>query len=140
MARISWKTLLGRKAARRFKREKVVWLTTMGKGGQPQPRPVWFLFDGKSFLIYSRARARKLAHIRRAPNVALHLNSDPDGDDVVVLLGRARIDPKAPRAHEVPAYLRKYRKGIASLGSTPAQFAAEYSQAIRITPTALRGF
>ncbi len=139
MARINWKSLLGRKAARRLKREKVIWLTTMGKRRQPQPRPVWFLFDGENFLIYSRPRARKLAHIRRAPNVALHLNSDPDGDDVVVLLGRARIDPKAPRADEVPAYLRKYRKAIASLGSTPVQFAAEYSQAIRISPTALRG-
>ncbi|MGH2606665.1 MAG: TIGR03667 family PPOX class F420-dependent oxidoreductase [Anaerolineales bacterium] len=140
MPRINWKTRFGRRAARRLKREKVIWLTTMGMGRQPQPRPVWFLFDGKGFLIYSQPRTRKLAHIRRAPNVALHLNSDPDGDDVVVFLGRARIDPKAPPADEAAAYLRKYRKAIASLGSTPAQFAAEYSKAIRITPTALRGF
>lgn len=140
MPRIHWKTRYGRRAARRLKREKVIWLTTMGKGRQPQPRPVWFLFDGKTFLIYSRRRARKLAHIRRAPSVALHLNTDPDGDDVVVVLGRARIDPKAPGADDVPAYLRKYRKAIASLGLTPDRFAAEYSEAIRITLTALRGF
>lgn len=140
MPRVNWKTRFGRKAARRLKREKVIWLTTMGKGRQPQPRPVWFVFDGERLLIYSRPRGRKLAHIRRAPNVALHLNTDPDGDDVVVLLGRARLDPKAPLAVEVPPYLRKYREAIASLGSTPAKFAAEYSQAIRITPTALRGY
>jgi len=140
MPRINWKTGFGRRAARRLKREKVIWLTTMGKGRQPQPRPVWFLFDGKALLIYSRRRARKLAHIRRVPNVAVHLNSDPEGDDVVVVLGRARIDPKAPRADDVPAYLRKYRKAIASLGLTSVRFAADYSEAIRITPTALRGF
>jgi len=139
MAKIRWTSRAGRQAVRRFKKEKVIWLTTVGKGGRPQPRPVWFLWERGRFVIYSQAPARKLAHIRRNSQVALNLNSDPDGDDVVVVLGTARIAKEAPQANLVPAYLRKYRSSIKSLGATPEQFAAGYSVAIWITPELLRG-
>jgi PPOX class probable F420-dependent enzyme len=90
-------------------------------------------------LVYSQTPGRKLVHIRRNARVALTLNSDRDGNEVVVVLGKARIDRSVPAAHRVPAYLRKYRSSIKSLGVTPAGFAAEYSVAITITPTAFRG-
>lgn len=140
MAKIRWTSRQGRHADQRFQKEKVIWLTTVDKAGRPQPRPVWFLWEGGRFLIYSQAPARKLAHIRRNPRVALHLNTDRDGDDVVVVLGRARIDPNVPPPDRVPGYMRKYRPSIKSLGSTSVAFAAEYSVAITITPTALRGW
>jgi hypothetical protein len=59
---------------------------------------------------------------------------------VIIFVGTAAIDADAPSAHKVPAYLRKYRAGIKALGMTPAQFSQEYSVAIRVTPTALRGW
>jgi hypothetical protein len=43
-------------------------------------------------------------------------------------------------AHKVPAYLRKYRNGIKELGMTPEQFSSNYSVAIRIKPSSLRGW
>ena len=103
MAKMRWTSRLGRHAVQRFQKEKVIWLTTVGRGGRPQPRPVWFLWVRGRFLIYSQAPGRKLVHIRRNPRVALHLNSDRDGDDVVVVLGQARIDRSAPPADRVPA-------------------------------------
>lgn len=139
MAKVRWASRLGRHAVRRFKKEKVIWLTTVGRGGSPQPRPVWFLWDRGRFLIYSRAPGRKLVHIRRNPKVALNLNSDRDGDDVIVVLGNARVDRSMPPADQVPAYLRKYRSSIKSLGTTPTEFAAEYSVPITITPASFRG-
>jgi hypothetical protein len=44
------------------------------------------------------------------------------------------------RAARLKAYFKKYREGIESLGLTPAEFFAEYSIAIQVKPTALRGF
>jgi hypothetical protein len=75
--------------------------------------------------------------------VALHFNTDATGDtDVVVFTGLAAIGPHAPPANKNAAYLRKYRAGIAALSveNTPAKFAAEYSTAIRVTPTTVRGW
>ncbi len=137
---IDWESAFGRRVNRRLRREAIIWLTTVGPGPRPQPRPVWFLWDGKTILIYSRPDAWKVRHIRRCPNVALNLNSDEEGGSVAVLLGRARIDPKAPPADRNPAYLRKYRQGIRDLGMTPAEMAAEYCLALRVRPTRLRGF
>jgi PPOX class probable F420-dependent enzyme len=80
-------------------------------------------------------------HIAAHPQVALHFNTDGSGDkDVIVLVGTAAIDTTVPPAHKVRAYLRKYRAGMAELGMTAEQFSREYSVAIRVTPTVLRGW
>jgi PPOX class probable F420-dependent enzyme len=137
---IDFTTTFGKRALRRLKTEKVIWLVTVGPDRTPQPRPVWFLWDEGSFLIYSQPEAHKIRHLERGNRVALHLNSDPEGDDVIVFTGEARREADAPPAHEVPGYLRKYRHGIAALEMTPEEFSREYSVALRVTPTALRGF
>lgn len=130
----------GKRVARRLREEQVIWLTTVAPDGSPQPRPVWFLWDGERLLIYSQKNAYKVTHIVRNPAVALNFNSDAEGGDVVVMPGQAEIAPSYPHGDQVPAYLEKYATGIASLGSTPEQFAEEYSVAILVTPTRLRGF
>lgn len=134
---------LGRKAQRHLRQQYVIWLTTLAPDGTPQPRPVWYFWDGESFLIYSQPRAHKVRHIQAHPQVSLHFNTDATGDaDVIVFTGTAAIDPAAPPANKHRAYLRKYRAGIAALSveNTPAKFAAEYATAIRVTPTHLRGW
>ena len=128
---------------RRLKEEYFVWLTTVGSDLSPQPRPVWFIWEAArgSFLIYSQPHAHKVHHIAEHPNVALHFNTDASGDnDVLVFIGRAEIDPDAPPAHKVRAYMNKYREGVAGLKMTPEEMAREYSVAIRVTPTSVRGW
>ena len=94
-----------------------------------------------SFLIFSQPHAHKVQHIAAHPQVALHFNTDATGDkDVIIFVGTAAIDATVPPAHKVRAYLRKYRAGMAELGMTPEQFSREYSVAIRVTPTTLRGW
>ncbi len=126
---------------RRLRQEYFAWLTTVGSDLTPQPRPVWFIWEENrgSFLIYSQPHAHKVRHVAQHPNVALHFNADATADrDVLVFIGKAEIDPDAPPAHKVPAYLKKYRDGIAGINMTPEQLAREYSVAIRITPTSVR--
>lgn len=139
---IDFKSKLGRKAMRHLKREYFAWLTTIDASGRPQPRPVWFILEGDTLLIYSQPGAFKLKHIINNPNVSLHFNT-PDAkgeEDVIVFSGTAMIDPKAELVHKNSEYMRKYRTGIKTLGATPQQFTQAYSTAIRITLTSLRGW
>ena len=134
-------TKFGRKVKRHLRQEYVVWLTTLGSDLSPQPRPVWFIWEDDAFLIFSQPHAHKVRHLTAHPQVALHFNTDETGDkDVIIFVGTAILDSSGPPAHKVRAYLRKYRDGIVELGMTPEQFSQEYSVAIRVTPTTLRGW
>ncbi len=127
-----------KKLTRRLQAEKIAWLTTVRKDGTPQPTPVWFLWDGESFLIYSQPGARKVRNIRRNPRVAINLNTDASGGKVAVFWGTAEIREGAPPADQVEAYLEKYRQGIADIGMDPEGMARQYSLAIRVRPERVR--
>ena len=131
----------GRAVKRHLKNEYVIWLTTVDSNLTPQPRPVGFIWDDDSFLIFSKPNAYKVKHIAIHPNVTLHFNTDENGDNhVIIFTGEASIDMDCPPAHKVPAYLKKYKTGIIDLNMTPKGFSNEYSTAIRIGPTDLRGW
>ena len=132
-------TPFGQRVARRLQEEQIVWLTTISPKNIPQPRPVWFLWDGATLLVYSQANAFKVEHIARNPRVALNLDSDGQGGDIIVLTGEAHLELDAPPADQLADYLDKYRDGIAQIGMTPESFAEEYLVAIRIVPHTLRG-
>lgn len=138
---MSDKTKLESKARRLIKKEYIIWLTTVDSSLTPQPRPVWFIWNNDSFLIFSQPEAYKIQHIKQNANVSLHFNTDETGDkNVIVYIGKAVIDANVPPAHEVPAYIKKYRKGILELNMTPEEFSKKYSSAIRVALTSLRGW
>jgi PPOX class probable F420-dependent enzyme len=132
-------TDFGARVARRLDEEIVIWLTTVDSHGTPQPRPVWFLWDGETFLIYSMPDTHKVDHIHRVSRVALNLNSNETGGDVVVITGDAIADRQAPPADQNEGYVAKYAERMKNIGYTPESFAAAYSVPIRVTPTDLRG-
>ena len=131
-------TEFGARAERRLREEIIAWLVTVGADGTPQPVPVWFLWDGDSFLIYSQPGRPKLRSIERNPRVSLHLEGDGRGGDIVVVAGEARVSDEPP-ADSVPEYVAKYRERIEQLGWTPASFAADYSVPLRVRALSLRG-
>ncbi len=138
---IDLRTKFGRTVKRHLKNEYVIWLTTVDSNLTPQPRPVWFIWEDDTFLVFSQAKAYKVAHIHKNANVALHFNTDETGDKhVIVFTGEASMDVNCPPAHKVRAYFKKYKTGIADLNMTPDGFSAEYSTAIRIKPTDVRGW
>ena len=125
------------KTRRRLERELVAWLATVGADGRPSVVPVWFLWDGASFLIYS-VPGVKVRNVEGNPNVELHLNSTSDGGDVVRIDGTARVARRQPPAYKVPAYVRKYRALIKSYGWTPESFSAEYHVPVKVKATKVR--
>ncbi|MFI1914966.1 TIGR03667 family PPOX class F420-dependent oxidoreductase [Nocardia sp. NPDC020380] len=130
----------GSHVANRLERDFVIWLTTVGPTGTPQPNPVWFLWDGTEFLLFSKPDQAKLRNIAHNPRVALNLNSTPGGSEIAILTGTARLPEEAATADEIAAYTKKYASGMTDIGLTVEQFYADYSVPIRITPDRLRGF
>jgi PPOX class probable F420-dependent enzyme len=119
------------KLTSRIKKELVIWFVTVGKDARPQAVPVWFLYDGESFLIYS-APGIKARHVRENPHVQLHLNTDELGDVVVRIAGEATISSSEPPAHENRTYIRRYGDQIKGFGWTPEEFSRRYPHAIRV--------
>ena len=129
----------GKRAARRLREDLIYWLVTTDPDGTPQPSPVWALWDVETFLIYSQPDRPKLRNVASRSRVALHLDGDGKGGDIVIVTGDARIDRDTPPADHVPEYISKYREGIRRIGMTPESFARAYSVPVRITPRRLRG-
>ncbi len=121
---------MDRHSESRLRKEIVIWFVTAGSDGKPQAVPVWFLFDGRSFLIYARDGV-KVRDVQANPKVELHLNSDEVGDDLVRVSGEAKIETRSPK--KLPdAYARKYGGQIKRLGATPQSFLETYHNAIRV--------
>lgn len=136
---LDFSSRFGRHVNRRLREEKVVWLTTVDEHKTPQPRPVWFHWDGKTILIFSEKNKAKLRHIARNPRVSLSFNTNEDGGDVAALIGTATVLSVPPR-NRVQTYLRKYNKGIKELDMTVEEFRNGYSVPILVKPQVMRGF
>ena len=106
----------------------------MRADGQPQTSPVWFLWDGERFLIYSMPASQKVPNIGSHPQVALNLDSEGDGGGIVTFEGAAEV----VESGAWPDYVGKYERPILDLGYTVPQFESEYSTPIRVTPSRVR--
>lgn len=133
-------TPFGERVRRRLRDEVCIWLTTVGADGTPQPNPVWFVWDDGDVLIYNRDNARRLDHLRGGSRVSLHFNANARGGDVVVLAGRAEVSAAEPPAHEMAAYLNKYRDDMIRVSGSLEAFSATYSVPLRVRVSRVRGF
>jgi PPOX class probable F420-dependent enzyme len=126
------------RALERLRSEIALWLTTVTEKGQPQSTPIWFHWDGETFLFWSQPATPKLANIVSNPRVSLHLVGDPEAEDVVTVEGVAALDPSSPPPDEVREYIAKYRGLIDRFEWTVSSYAADYHVAVRVTPTRFR--
>ena len=118
-----------------------IWLTTVGIDGTPQPNPVWFVWDGgESIVVYNRPDAHRWVHIDARPNIALHLDGNGRGGDIVVLAATAQRAAELPPPHELREYLAKYRSGMERVSGSAEKFSVDYSVPLRITIRRIRGF
>ncbi|MCG5219434.1 TIGR03667 family PPOX class F420-dependent oxidoreductase [Streptosporangium sp. KLBMP 9127] len=119
----------------------MIWLTTVGRDLTPQPNPVWFLWDGADgVLVYNRADAKRLDHVRERPRVSFNFDGDGAGGDIIVLTGEAEPVAGNPPVIHYPDYLEKYREGIARISGSVDVFAKAYPVPLRIRLTRVRGY
>lgn len=132
----------GDRVAQRLRNEPIIWLTTIDAKSIPQPNPVWFLWDEttSTFLIYSRADAKRLTHIQQNSNVALNFDGNGKGGDIIVITGQVEVSSDDPPADQLPAYVEKYREFIRRSFNTPENFASIYPVTLRVHPLVIRGY
>jgi PPOX class probable F420-dependent enzyme len=135
---IDTSTPFGARVARRLAEDIVVWMVTVRPDGTPEPSPVWFYWDGESFVIYSLRDTTREQNLKRNPHVALHFDS-ARGGDVVIFTGEAQIEEHAAPAKDHAGYATKYAAEFTRIGSTPERFSRQYSLPLRVRPTKLRG-
>ncbi|TDE09643.1 TIGR03667 family PPOX class F420-dependent oxidoreductase [Jiangella asiatica] len=133
-------TPYGRRVHDRLRDERVIWLITAAPSGTPQPNPVWFVRVGDDIVIYNDNQSDRLAWLRDRPRVALHLNANDRGGDVVVLTGRAEIFDDGPLPQDQPEYLDKYRDDMERVSGSLEAFGERYSVGMRVRVTKVRGF
>ena len=122
--------------AKRLETEQIIWLTTTKADGTPLPNPVWFIWTGDHFLVFTESKSVKWKNMASNAKVSLNMNSDPDGGDVAIFQAEAALNGPPPSADELNAYERKYREGMASIGLTTDSLKS--SGIVRITPTKYR--
>jgi PPOX class probable F420-dependent enzyme len=129
--------VIGPTIARRLGEETLINLRTMLDARRlTRATPVWFYWDGSTFLTYSDGKAKRLAHIRANPAVQLSLDDPDSTSPITVIHGTARIADELGPCYDQPGWLAKYREKILGRpGRTFQTFAAQYSVPLRITPT-----
>ena len=119
----------------RFAAERIAWLTTVRPDGAPHVVPVWYLWDGDSFIVFSKPTARKVRNIAADGRVMLAIG-DPAADfDVQLIDGEAHLLDRPAIEVLDQRLVAKYGPWMADVSLSPAEFAATYSQVIRVTPT-----
>jgi PPOX class probable F420-dependent enzyme len=118
----------------RLREEPIIWLTTVRPDGRPHTVPVWFLWDGETFLIFSQPGNLKIRNLQRNPHVTLAIDGTKQGGDVVTVEGEAELLSEPSRNIVVPAYGEKYASLIKEMGAHTERMVEDYSQPIRIKP------
>lgn len=119
----------------RLREEPMIWFTTVRANGRPHTVPVWFLWDGVSFLIFSQPGTQKIRNVQRNPHITLALDGTKQGGDVVIVEGEAELLSEPSRNLNLTAFGEKYASMIKAMGGDPESIGEEYSQPIRIKPT-----
>jgi PPOX class probable F420-dependent enzyme len=119
----------------RLQASRVAWLSTTSADGVPAIVPVWFVWDGASFLVFSKPHARKVRNISQNGRVMLAIGEPEDDFDVQLIEGRAELLDGAVGDRLRAEIATKYRAWLDGIGLETDEFDATYAQAIRITPT-----
>ena len=100
-----------------------------------RPRPDLVLVGWRGAPVFSKPGAQKVRNLRAHPSVMLALGDAEDDFDVGLLRGRAELLDKPTRDVLPAAHLDKYAARLASIGVSANEYAATYSQIIRMCPT-----
>ncbi len=119
----------------RLRKEPIIWFTTVRPDGRPHTVPVWFLWDGETFLIFSQPGNLKIRNLQRNPHITLALDDTKQGGDVITVEGEAELLSEPSRNVVVPAFGEKYASMMQAMGADPERMLEDYSQPIRIKPT-----
>ena len=121
--------------------DPIAWITTVDPTGQPQPSPVWFMWDGADkIIIYTKPDRPKVRNIKANPKVAIHFDSLARGEMIAIFTGPIVISDAIPPVNQLPGYAEKYHSLFVQLETSADKMAAEYTTALVFTIEKLRGY
>ena len=134
-------TSLAASRIRRFlEQEPVVWLSTVRPDGGPHLVPIWFWWDGEALLVFSKPHAQKVRNLRERPSVMLALGHAEEDFDVGMFEGTAELLDQPTSDLLPPGHVAKYARQLAAMGLSAEEYAATYSQVLRIVPSRALGW
>ncbi len=89
----------------RLARERNAWMCTLRPDGPPHQTPVWFVYLGDVWWVWSSERSVKVRNILADPRVSLALE---DGDEPVVAEGNAVLWRGGYPSEVIAAFAEKY--------------------------------
>ncbi|MBA2634334.1 MAG: pyridoxamine 5'-phosphate oxidase family protein [Chloroflexi bacterium] len=127
-------------AEQALRTDAVVWLSSVRPDGRPHLVPVWFHWDGKRIVAFSKPNARKVGNLRDQPFVMLAVGT-PGPDFEVELIEATAELPSTPASAVMPTgFGAKYRELLRRAGLTVQRYAEVYSQPIVLRPTRFLGY
>jgi PPOX class probable F420-dependent enzyme len=102
--------------------------------------PIWFLWRDGRAIILSEPQTAKVRNIRENDKVLVHLEAGPDGEQLAVLRGVARLSakPTIEWLDEIAdEYGAKYAEWMPRLDLTVESMAKRYTTVIEVTPHSL---
>ena len=99
---------------------------------------MWFLWDGRSVLLFSLPKTRKVRNIEANSTAVLALDAADQGYDVVIVDGEAQLLRDATITGSLPAFVEKY--AAIPRRWPPEEWAEKFTEAIRVAPTRLRAW
>ncbi len=130
------------KILERLEKEEYGFFITVRPDGRPHAVPVCFLYEHDSILIFSVPDSVKVRNIRGNPRVCLALESFGFGEYFsVVIDGVAELVDEPTNWLQYPPYDAKHvplSQRIFGQDHVPEDYAAQFSQAIRMTQLKIR--
>ena len=130
------------KILERLANEEYGYFITVRPDGRPHAVPVCFLYENDSILIFSLPNSVKVRNIRENPRVCLALESFGFSDYFsVVIEGVAELVDEPTNWLHYPLYDAKHipmSQRIFGSDHVPEDYAAQFSQAIRMTQLKIR--
>jgi PPOX class probable F420-dependent enzyme len=109
----------------RLQQERIIWLATTRANGAPHLVPIWFVWDAERLYFTTGRKSQKMRNIEHTAKVALAL---PDGLDVVIIEGEARLVDSDQDEAIARLFIQKYdwdyrgAKDAVALSVEPARF------------------
>ena len=123
-----------------LERDDVVWVSSIRPDGRPHVVPVWFIWDDGSIVVFSKPSAQKVRNFRRDPRAMVAVGAPTPGFDIELIEADADLSPGPTDETARGRFAAKYETALARAATTVEEFAAVYSQSIRLRPTRWLGW
>ena len=123
-----------------LERQDVVWLSSIRPDGRPHLVPVWFVWCDGLIVVFSKPDAQKVRNLLSDPRAMVAIGEPTADFDIELIEAEADVAPGPSDKTARERFAWKYGAALARAASSVEEFAAVYSQSIRLRPTRWLGW